>query len=120
MRFLRGKLDKISEQNKRHSNYRGLSELGRKQDRATKPCIGRRPVVIKLPFSGAYRPFSPTEPALPKGVEDRRCLPRKTLNVQPFPKMRNDEELNAKCRTQNVECGSEHYFCILTSTFPIF
>jgi len=47
---------------------------------------------IKLPFLGAYRPFSPTEPALPKGVEDPRSAPRKTFNVQPFPKMRNDKE----------------------------
>jgi len=91
MRFSQSKLDKQADRQEA-SNYRGLSKLGRKQHLATKPVSRRRPMEIKLPFLGAYRPFSPTEAALPKGVEDPRSAPRKTFNVQPFPKMRNDKE----------------------------
>src|SRR5437763_16273291 len=84
MRFSQSKLDKQADRQEA-SNYRGLSKLGRKQHLATRPVSRRRPMEIKLPFLRAYRLFSPTEPALPKRVEDPRSAPRETFNVKPVP-----------------------------------
>src|SRR5216117_3297018 len=91
MRFSQSKLDKQANRQEA-SNYRGLSKLGRKQHLATKPVSRRRPMEIKLPFLGAYRPFSPTEATRPKRVEDPRPSRVRLSTSNLSQKMRNDKE----------------------------
>src|SRR5437016_12381650 len=97
MRLSKSKLDKVGEQTRSLELSRplktGSETAPRDETSITPPSNGNQ-------VTRAYRPFSPTEPALPKGVEDPRSAPRKTFNVQPFPKMRNDKEHRREIRSE--------------------